>query len=137
VSAALGELIAQADADLDFGLFGATDRHGVYRVKAWTGLLLYVGCTNDLGRRMNEHRARSPWFPLAHTVEVSNYPSAATALLAEREAIRLESPLFNRITYPEPTTYEADTLADRAEGDEAVAWAMDAILGGIFEGLGE
>lgn len=106
--------------------------HHTYRIRSWTGLLIYVGCTNDIDRRLREHRSRSPWFPLAKSVEVESHWSSPSAQLAEREAIRTEYPLFNRERYEDPTSYEADFLAGGGTLEDASAELFGTVFGGMF-----
>lgn len=108
------------------------DAHVVYRLRSWTGLLLYVGCTNDVDRRLAEHRRLSPWFPLAHTVAEVRFAGPSSGFLAERTAIRDEHPLFNKVEYLTKTPHEVETLVPAAESDDEIGWALDFMLGGIF-----
>ena len=111
---------------------GAKPGHHTYRIRSWTGLLIYVGSTNDIDRRLREHRSRSPWFPLGKTVEIESHWSAPSSRLAEREAIRTEYPLFNRERYEEPTSYEADFLAGGGTQEDALAQAFGNMFGGLL-----
>lgn len=67
----------------------------VYRIVDVDGVLQYIGQTNNLQRRIWEH-IDSNRFPVAdYTAE--KFSKRATAILAEREAIRTENPLHNRM----------------------------------------
>jgi hypothetical protein len=77
--------------------------HHVYRVFDARGLLLYIGCTREVGSRMAVHRAWGNPSPASFAiklygakVETETYPSFDTARAAEREAIANEAPYFNR-----------------------------------------
>jgi predicted GIY-YIG superfamily endonuclease len=67
----------------------------VYRVLDEDGLLLYVGCSVDVDRRMGQHRKASPWFAYADQVAVEGPFPRAEALRRESDAIRSERPWFN------------------------------------------
>lgn len=75
--------------------------HYVYRCYDADGDLIYIGCAANVKRRMTSHRAsRAKASRLLAAfvvrVEVSEpFPTKAEALAAEREAIRLERPVFN------------------------------------------
>lgn len=71
------------------------DPHFVYRVYDADDALLYVGCTNNAGRRFIYHRLRSPWFVDAHRAEWEAYPTRLAALNAEDAAILAEEPRHN------------------------------------------
>lgn len=111
---------------------GFMDRHHVYRIKSWTGLLLYVGCTNDVDRRLAEHARRSPWYVLGKSCESYAYIGQAAALSAERDAIRTERPLFNRVEYANETDHEAG-LMRKAESDRELAWGLHSLFAPMFD----
>lgn len=67
----------------------------VYVAVDRAGQPLYIGATHDLNRRLAEHRARAPWWPLAIEVEEYPQPSWELALYVERNLIRRLSPEFN------------------------------------------
>lgn len=63
------------------------------------GLLLYVGRTCDLERRLTNHgdyrRQSNRWWPLVGEVRAFTYPDEQSAKAAEESAIRRLQPLFN------------------------------------------
>lgn len=71
----------------DIAVYAAADRHGE---------TLYVGQTNDLRRRLGEHRRRSLWWKRAARVEVvGSYADRAEALDCERFVIKACHPKYN------------------------------------------
>lgn len=71
--------------------------HDVYRVRDESGALLYVGCSINVFKRIQQHKNEySPWFPLAATVDVVQYPDMVTAQFMEATAIECEAPMWNR-----------------------------------------
>lgn len=68
----------------------------LYRHYDDSGVLLYVGISIKPDERAEQHRRNSPWFPLSVRCEVEWFDSAADAHDVERQAIDLESPLFNK-----------------------------------------
>lgn len=58
--------------------------------------LLYVGVTNDLTARMHLHKSneRSPWLSRLARTRVVWFTNRCDALIAERRATLLESPLY-------------------------------------------
>jgi len=109
--------------------------HVVYRLRGFTGCLLYVGCTNDFDRRLSEHRRLVPWFPLVHSADIERFPGPDAAFAAERQAIRDEHPLFNRVTFTTETAYEVEQLIPGAEHDDEIGWALDFIMGQAFDAV--
>jgi predicted GIY-YIG superfamily endonuclease len=71
--------------------------HDVYRVRDAAGNLLYVGCSVNAFRRIQQHKAEyQPWFPAAATVDIEQYEDFRSGRLVEALAIEEESPLWNR-----------------------------------------
>lgn len=78
----------------------ADDAHKVYRLYDSTGVLLYVGCTYQFHRRMQEHARRSPWYSQIHKATAQSFPDRASARASERTAVAAESPVYNVLRYP-------------------------------------
>lgn len=72
----------------------------LYRLYDERSVLLYVGITEELEKRLLRHSARL-WWPEVHTVCLEGYESRTEALRAESRAIAVEGPLHNRLR-PEP-----------------------------------
>lgn len=68
-------------------------RSAVYRVFAGNGDLLYVGCSSQLFTRLRQHRHQSHWWEYAAVVTF-DFMARQDAILAEREAIAAEGPLW-------------------------------------------
>ena len=73
-----------------------TRRCALYRHFDQSDVLLYVGITDTLEGRTNGHARTSDWVRFAQYAEASWYDSREGAAEAEREAIRDETPVFNR-----------------------------------------
>lgn len=71
------------------------NEHVVYRYFDINDRLVYVGYTNSLIRRMNDHRRQAQWWPLVYRAAYELFPSEGTARDAETLAIDTESPLAN------------------------------------------
>ncbi len=78
---------------------GPPRRGYVYRLRAASGRLLYVGKTYSVRTRLfggpSSHSQTKPWWPDVAAVEVAVYRTEAAALEAERWAIQRENPLHN------------------------------------------
>lgn len=57
---------------------------------------LYIGITSCSPLRLDSHRRRSEWWPLAEYLAISVYPTHSAVEDAERAALRNEKPRFNR-----------------------------------------
>lgn len=71
------------------------DPHVVYRHFDTAGRLIYVGCTNSIKQRTDQHRKSSWWFPQVARTRVLLFPNRDYALWKEREAIGAENPRWN------------------------------------------
>lgn len=67
----------------------------LYRHFDAEGRLLYVGASMNVMQRILQHSGSSWWFPDIVRIELEHMPDAATAKLAEIEAILTEKPLYN------------------------------------------
>lgn len=67
----------------------------VYRHYNRRGDLLYVGCAACPVYRTMQH-GRSKWFKDVATITIDRFPDRECAFKAEREAIAVEHPKFNR-----------------------------------------
>lgn len=72
-----------------------TKPHALYRFFDRTDVLLYVGITMDLPARVGQHRKDKPWWVEVNHITIEHFEDRAEVLLAEREAIRTEKPLYN------------------------------------------
>lgn len=70
----------------------------LYRHFDQEGALLYIGISDALTARSSDHMSGSPWARFVHrvVVEPDGYESRAAALAAERLAIGIERPIFNK-----------------------------------------
>lgn len=72
----------------------------LYRFFDAPGLLLYVGITNQLAKRFQQHSSSARWWSAAASHSVEWLPSRTAAGRAERAAIRNEKPLHNVLHTP-------------------------------------
>lgn len=75
---------------------------GVYRFFDVSGDLLYVGITNSISVRWNDHAAAKAWYADIHSMTVVWYKDEATASAVERHAIGTEMPRYNVMHNPNP-----------------------------------
>lgn len=67
----------------------------VYRVYDDADRLIYVGCTNNLFRRLAQQEEMAWWAPQGAKVRAKVYPTQTEGLAAERKAIQTEHPRWN------------------------------------------
>jgi len=67
----------------------------LYHVYGDEDLLLYIGVSNNFGRRWTEHAKKQPWWPDLRRQTVLWYPSRPEAEDAEEAAIKAEKPRYN------------------------------------------
>lgn len=73
-----------------------TGRTALYRLFAESGVLLYIGVSNDPEVRYVQHAADKPWWPEVVTMTTEWFDTRVQALAAETAAIKAEDPLHNR-----------------------------------------
>lgn len=81
---------------LPIELLGNVERYAVYRCYSDDGQLLYVGETGDLGTRLASH-AQKLWFVQVRGITLEWYADELDALKAERRAIHVEHPKYNKV----------------------------------------
>lgn len=67
----------------------------LYRFFNSTGELLYIGITNRVPRRLDQHGDDKPWYLEVADVKVEHHPNRDAALAAEKTAIKTERPKYN------------------------------------------
>jgi hypothetical protein len=94
------------------------ERVALYRHYDADGILLYVGISSDPKLRRRSHQRRSAWTEFAVREQVEWLPDRSTAEDAERDAIKVEKPLFNGAhTTPEAQVACVEYLIRRGRTD--------------------
>ena len=98
----------------------------LYRLWNDQHALLYVGITDNVDARMEEHRADKPWFDEVAQVSTEELNSRRQALEAEARAIYWEQPRYNVLG---STRYSADweAMYHALEDEEARRCALPDI----------
>ena len=73
----------------------------LYRLFNDADVLLYVGVANRPPERLGTHLSLKRWWSHVDRIEVEWHPTRRDALLAERQSVIAESPLYN-ILIPGP-----------------------------------
>ena len=109
-------------------------RTALYRVKT-PYELVYIGITDDVGRRMKQHREKHWWPNADGWVEVTWYDTRAEAAAAEKDAIQNEHPRWNRAenSRPTPTVRVARTNRGEAKFKNLISVREAAVLLGVSE----
>jgi predicted GIY-YIG superfamily endonuclease len=81
---------------LPLELLGSVERYAVYRCYSDQGELLYIGETGDLGKRLASHAGKL-WFVQVRGITLEWYADELDALKAERRAIHVEHPKYNKV----------------------------------------
>ena len=103
----------------------------LYRAYDADGLLLYVGISNDFGKRKEQHSRWSPWFAVAARWSVEKYATRAEVEAAERVAIEEEDPAYNvsfRRTPMSDEVRERLRAHRQEQSDLAVSMATDKAM---------
>jgi len=99
-----------------------TRPHALYRFYDRTDVLLYVGITADLPKRMKNHQKEKPWWLQISTIKIEPYETRSEVFEAEAEAIRTENPLYN-------STHNTFVAMAPVSPEQAVAEYAKAIMG--------
>ena len=67
----------------------------LYRHFDCDGRLLYVGISNCVPRRTDQHKKKATWFDKISKIEIQSFVLRCDAVVAEMHAIKNESPQFN------------------------------------------
>ncbi|MFF2650558.1 GIY-YIG nuclease family protein [Streptomyces sp. NPDC058045] len=70
-------------------------RTALYRIYDASGVLLYVGITQNVEERWTAHERDKSWWPQVAAKTVEWFDTRPLALAAERYAVREESPVHN------------------------------------------
>lgn len=73
-----------------------TDPRWVYTFRDRAGVVLYVGCTADLPRRLRDHARDKAWFGEIARIESSVWPDEASGLAEETRLIDALVPIYER-----------------------------------------
>lgn len=88
--------------------------HVLYRMFDSEGVLLYVGISNGVTRRINQHIQTKAWFASVALTTFEHYATREDAILYEKVAIRTERPAYNLTYHPNvvrpPVVYKSDPL---------------------------
>lgn len=92
----------------------AEQLHYVYKLYGrLSGRLLYVGMTNDLLRRIGEHKRKRDWWCYIGRIDFDEFPNEWSARIAENKLIRIEKPLYNEIFCPPPSDESEEFIMRR------------------------
>ena len=72
-------------------------KYQLYRQFDKSGKLLYVGISLSAMARLLSHQLNAKWFYRIAKIEIENFPNKLQAQCAERRAIMMEKPRFNRM----------------------------------------
>ncbi len=89
-----------------------SERTALYRLFDWTGVLLYVGISNNPESRFRQHRTQKSWWAQVDGISFEWFESRYKPSLADSQAISTESPRHNiHQTDPWRARQRADALA--------------------------
>ena len=75
----------------------ADEGTALYRIRGEESLLLYIGISDDFGRRWKEHAKQQPWWDEMRSMSVDRwYQTRGEAEAAEKAAIKAEKPRYNK-----------------------------------------
>jgi predicted GIY-YIG superfamily endonuclease len=72
-------------------------RTAVYRIFGDASLLLYIGISDNFGRRWQQHARQQPWWDEHRQMTIDWHETRELAKTAETAAIKTEGPKFNVI----------------------------------------
>jgi predicted GIY-YIG superfamily endonuclease len=69
----------------------------LYRAYGPEGELLYIGISSQWHHRLHQHEKTSDWIEQATNVTIERFADRESVALAEREAVRNEKPIHNKV----------------------------------------
>ena len=103
-------------------------KHFVYRVYDPERRLLYVGVTDDVERRLGQHRREgAPWMPEFYALRMESFATRTEAEAAETESIAIERPLWNVSGSADPTARDMLKARRQARAAELQAVPQPAV----------
>lgn len=91
--------------------------------------LLYIGISLSALNRLGQHKDNSHWFNSISNVTIEKFNTREEALIAEKDSILLEKPLYNKV-YNTIKTYLISyyTLDNDYMEDEVMAYSKSEAL---------
>lgn len=71
-------------------------KHDVHKAYNTDGVLLYVGISVNVFKRLKEHKQYAEWHPHSSRIDVVQYRNRDAARAEEARCIRSDNPLYNR-----------------------------------------
>jgi predicted GIY-YIG superfamily endonuclease len=91
------------------------DGTALYRIRGEEALLLYIGISDDFGRRWKEHAKQQPWWGEMRSLSVDCwYGTRSEAETAEELAIKAERPKYNKTHVAPSSMGHCQAAADAA-----------------------
>lgn len=91
------------------------DGTALYRIRGDKGLLLYIGISDNFGRRWRQHAEKQPWWGEMRSLSVDKwFGRRADAETAEKAAIKVEKPKYNKVHATRPSACSTPSLPSRA-----------------------
>lgn len=93
--------------------------HALYRFYDEAGHLIYIGITNDPGRRFTQHGSTKVWWRAVRGISLEWHLTRTEALAAEKRAIKVERPMMNvvRASLPDSQAWKCGHCWNCADGD--------------------
>jgi hypothetical protein len=100
--------------------------HYVYELLNREGQHLYIGCSKNIGSRLNQHKQK-PWWSDVTRIEIDQYPTAETGFAAEADLIRECRPTHNTYHVDDRATEIAILAHQRRRARQALIHERDGI----------
>lgn len=108
----------------------------LYRFFDSQGTLLYVGISKEWVSRIKTHEKYADFYSAVAGMTLERFPDRKSVEDAERAAIKLENPLFNRMDNPNYRTWQTHfrELLDMATGRRKVDATHKYVIGVLLQG---
>jgi excinuclease UvrABC nuclease subunit len=104
----------------------------LYRFFDADGQLLYIGISINAYQRFKSHMQTQTWIDEVANITLQSYPTRAEVEQAEIEAIRAESPKYNRIRYKTNEREPIEDMVQRLADDMSQLTAVE--IANAFKG---
>lgn len=110
--------------------------HVLYRFFSSTGQLLYIGITMNPPQRFKAHQGDKDWWTEVSGITVESYPTREELACAERRAIKVERPAYNKVHNSRSKLASMASSSPKAESLSQIKYVCVSCKSTVHPGTG-